>query len=65
MCTNERDMGTEYDYEGIYEGVCPGCGKDIFAKIESYEYPAGTLEFSGNQVFDGITVEDKLELILD
>lgn len=58
VSTNERDMGTELDYEGIFEGVCPGCSKDIFIKIEAYEYPEGVINYLNNQVMDGVTLEN-------
>ena len=64
VSTNERDLGTEFDYEGIYDGACPNCGKDIYIKMESYEYPAGTVNCSGNQILDGVTVERDWELVV-
>lgn len=59
VSTNERDMGTEFDYEGVFEGVCPGCGKDIFIKVEAYEYPEGVVNYLDNQVLVGVTLENE------
>ena len=27
-----------------FDGVCQGCGEDILAQIEVWEYPVGTVE---------------------
>ncbi len=62
VSTNERDLGTELDYEGVHEGMCPGCNKDIYIKIESYEYPAGKVYLSGVQELDGVVIQEDFEL---
>ena len=62
VSTDERDMGIEYDYEGIYDGQCPQCGKDIYIQIEAYEYPEGFINEFGEQVVDGATIESEIEL---
>lgn len=59
VSTYERAMGTELDYEGVYEGACPGCSKDIFIKTEAYEYPKGVVNYLNNQVLIGVTLENK------
>lgn len=62
ITTDERDMGIEYDYEGIYDGQCPQCGKDIYIQIEAYEYPEGSVNDFDKQVVDGAIIEGKIEL---
>ena len=40
----ERNMGPELEYMAAFDGVCQGCGEDILAQIEVWEYPIGTVE---------------------
>lgn len=62
VSTNERNMGTEFDYEGVSEERCPYCGKDIYIKIEAYEYPIGCIEYTGNYVTDGVEIQKEIRL---
>lgn len=43
VATNERNMGTEYEMEGIFEDICPKCNISIYVKIEAWEYPSMTV----------------------
>lgn len=63
VSTNERNMGTEFVYEGVEDGRCPNCGKDIYIKIESCEYPIGTVSNSEEQIVDGMEIVSEIELI--
>jgi hypothetical protein len=45
ISTDERNMGTEYVYEGIYDELCPVCNNDLFLKIEAWEYPKLVLNY--------------------
>lgn len=65
VSTDERDMGTEFVYEGIVDERCPNCGKDIYVKIESYEYPIGCVNYSENRVLDGVDIEESFEVLAD
>lgn len=40
----ERKMGLELEYAAAFDGVCAGCGEDITARIEAWEYPEGAIE---------------------
>lgn len=62
VSTDERDMGLECDYEGIFDGQCPQCGKDIYIQIEAYEYPRGDINEFGEQVVDGAVIESEIQL---
>lgn len=65
ITTDERDMGTEYDFEGVFDGTCPHCGKDIYIQVEAYEYPEGVVNDYNEQVVDGATIEGKIYLKAD
>ena len=60
VSTNERNMGMEFDYEGIYDLPCPNCGKDIYAQIEVYEYPPGAINYVANTIVDGAEIKTDL-----
>lgn len=60
VSTNERNMGLEIDYEGIYDMPCPYCGKDIYAQVEAYEYPPGAINYVRNTVVDGAELQTEL-----
>lgn len=40
----ERKMGSELEYEAIFDGVCQECGADILVRIGLWEYPEGDIE---------------------
>lgn len=54
--TTERNMGTEYEMEWIYEDNCPKCNKSIFIKIIAWEYPNFNLN-------DSEIIAENLEII--
>lgn len=39
--TFERNMGTEYEMESVFEFSCDNCGEDLYVRIEAWEYPEG------------------------
>ncbi len=61
VSTDERQMGTEYDYEGEYEGVCPCCKKEVFVRVEAFEYPKGCVNYFGARP-DGIRLLEEPDL---
>lgn len=41
--TDDRSMGTEYEFESIIEDNCPCCGNPLYVKISVWEYPQGMI----------------------
>lgn len=39
--SDEREMGTESEYEGVLDTKCDECGNEISLKINIWEYPVG------------------------
>lgn len=61
VSTNERNLGLEIDYEGIYDMPCPNCGRDIFVRIEAYEYPPGVVNYVRNTIVDEAEIKTELD----
>lgn len=43
VSTDERQMGAEYQYEGIVEDNCPKCDNSIYINLSVWEYPEGAI----------------------
>lgn len=59
----ERQMGAEYEYEGIIEDDCPKCGNLLYVKISAWEYPVGALNYEDIKV-EGAEIMRKPSLSL-
>lgn len=57
----DRNMGTEYELESIWEINCKKCGTDLYMRLEAWEYPEGVLN---DTKYDGenITILKKPKL---
>lgn len=63
VSSNARSMGIELDFEGMVEASCPNCGKDIFVRLEVYEYPQGVVNYTENRLENGaIMIEEPVLL---
>jgi hypothetical protein len=55
---DERQMGVEYEYEGIVEEICPKCGNELNIRIYAWEYPEGALNDSETEVVGAEIIEE-------
>lgn len=62
---DERQMGIEYEYEGIVEEVCPNCGNELNIKISAWEYPEGALNYNETEVVGAEIIEEPKFSLLD
>ena len=62
--TDDRNMGTEYGYEGVFDGECPKCGAEVLAHLEVYEYPEGILNYA-NEITDGVDILQKPDYVIE
>ena len=51
-------MGTEFQYEGIIEDVCPSCGNVLNLRVFACEYPIGAIEYSETTIEGADIIED-------
>ena len=49
IATDERSMGTEFQYEGIVEDTCPSHGNYIHINLSVWEYSVGAVNYKTKQ----------------
>ena len=60
--TDERNMGIECGYEGIFDSMCPNCGSETYVYLEVYEYPEGILNYA-RDLEKGVELMEKPEYV--
>lgn len=55
---NNRQMGTEYEYESVFNDGCPKCGNSLYVKLSVWEYPVGSYNTHELEVENAKVIEE-------
>lgn len=62
--SQERQMGTELEFQGIIDDECPNCSNNIYISIDAWEYPIGAVNYYSIEN-DGVELLEKPSLICE
>jgi len=52
--SDEREMGSEFEYSAEEQFHCSKCGKNITVKVSVWEYPEGVFNTEDHSTNDGV-----------